>query len=124
MPGNFEDHKRGFEMPIESHRCLCQYGRANGASWARFGVGGAGYSIFPRHALTYLAADMGIQGEGVLGVLAMIHSHETTAKRPKTPKGLNLQGRTNIEEMIRGVEKIKMKEIKAEQAVPPDADDP
>lgn len=64
MPGNFEDHKRGIEMPIESHRCLCQYGRANGASWARFGVGGAGYSIFPRHALTYLAADMGIQGEG------------------------------------------------------------
>ena len=27
-------------------------------------LGGSGYSIFPRHALTYLAADMGIQGEG------------------------------------------------------------
>ena len=60
----------------------------------------------------------------VLGVLAMIHSHETTAKRPKTPKDLNLQGITNFEEMIRGVEKIKMKEIKAEQAVPPEAGDP
>ncbi|MDX2501140.1 MAG: MltR family transcriptional regulator [Deltaproteobacteria bacterium] len=60
----------------------------------------------------------------VLGVLAMIQSHETTAKRPKTPKDLNLQGITNFEEMIRGVEKIKTKEIKAEQAVPPDAGDP
>ncbi len=27
-------------------------------------LGGAGYSIFPRSALTYLQADMGIQGEG------------------------------------------------------------
>jgi radical SAM superfamily enzyme YgiQ (UPF0313 family) len=27
-------------------------------------LGGAGYSIFPQHALTYLGADMGIQGEG------------------------------------------------------------
>lgn len=60
----------------------------------------------------------------VLGVLAMIHSHEKTAKHPKTPKDLNLQGITNFEEMIRGVEKIKTKEIEAEQAVPPDAGDP
>ena len=62
--------------------------------------------------------------KAVLGVFAMIHSHETTANRPKTPKDLNLQGITNFEEMIRGVEKIKMKEIKAVQAVPPDAGDP
>ena len=60
----------------------------------------------------------------VLGVLAMIYCHETTAKRPKTPKDLNLQGIPNFEEMIRGVEKLIMKEIKAEQAVPPDAGDP
>jgi radical SAM superfamily enzyme YgiQ (UPF0313 family) len=33
-------------------------------SEAKIVLGGAGYSIFPRHALTYLAADMGIQGEG------------------------------------------------------------
>jgi len=33
-------------------------------SEAKIVLGGAGYSIFPRHALTYLDADMGIQGEG------------------------------------------------------------
>ncbi len=33
-------------------------------SEAKIVLGGAGYSIFPRHALTYLAADMGVQGEG------------------------------------------------------------
>jgi len=33
-------------------------------SEAQIVLGGAGYSIFPRHTLTYLAADMGIQGEG------------------------------------------------------------
>jgi radical SAM superfamily enzyme YgiQ (UPF0313 family) len=33
-------------------------------SEAKIVLGGAGYSIFPQHALTYLAADMGIQGEG------------------------------------------------------------
>jgi len=33
-------------------------------SEAKIVLGGAGYSIFPGHALTYLAADMGIQGEG------------------------------------------------------------
>ncbi len=34
------------------------------SSEAKIVLGGAGYSIFPGHALTYLAADMGIQGEG------------------------------------------------------------
>ena len=38
-------------------------------------------------------------------------------------KGLISNGITNIEEMIRGVEKIKMKEIKTEQTVPPHAGD-
>ncbi len=33
-------------------------------SEAKIVLGGAGYSIFPRHALTYLDADMGIRGEG------------------------------------------------------------
>ncbi len=33
-------------------------------SEARIVLGGAGYSIFPQHALAYLTADMGIQGEG------------------------------------------------------------
>jgi radical SAM superfamily enzyme YgiQ (UPF0313 family) len=33
-------------------------------SEAKIVLGGAGYSIFPWHVLTYLAADMGIQGEG------------------------------------------------------------
>ena len=60
----------------------------------------------------------------VLGVLAMIYCHEITAMRPKKPKDLNLQGKTDFEEMIRGVEKLIMKEIKAEQAVPPNTGDP
>ena len=33
-------------------------------SEAKIVLGGAGYSIFPKHALSYLDADMGIQGEG------------------------------------------------------------
>lgn len=33
-------------------------------SEAKIVLGGAGYSIFPKEALSYLAADMGIQGEG------------------------------------------------------------
>lgn len=41
-------------------------------SEAKIVLGGAGYSIFPRHALAYLAADMGIQGEGEQSFVALL----------------------------------------------------
>jgi radical SAM superfamily enzyme YgiQ (UPF0313 family) len=45
--------------PVKAIVSICrQY------SEAKIVLGGAGYSIFPQHALIYLAADMGIQGEG------------------------------------------------------------
>lgn len=45
--------------PVKSIIAIC---RQN--SEAKIVLGGAGYSIFPKEALSYLAADMGIQGEG------------------------------------------------------------
>ena len=35
-------------------------------------LGGAGYSIFPESALTYLGADMGIQGEGEIAFVTLL----------------------------------------------------
>jgi hypothetical protein len=35
-------------------------------------LGGAGYSIYPRSALTYLEADMGIQGEGEAAFIMLL----------------------------------------------------
>ena len=45
--------------PVKAIVSIC---RQN--SEAKIVLGGAGYSIFPKQALSYLAADMGIQGEG------------------------------------------------------------
>ena len=42
------------------------------ASSAPIVVGGAGYSIFPASALAYLGADMGIAGEGEVGMPALL----------------------------------------------------
>ena len=47
---------------LDPVRALVSACRQN--SDAKIVLGGAGYSIFPWHALIYLAADMGIQGEG------------------------------------------------------------
>ena len=47
---------------LDSVKAIVSTCRQN--SEAQIVLGGAGYSIFPRQALTYLAADMGIQGEG------------------------------------------------------------
>ena len=41
---------------------------------ARIVIGGAGYSIFPESALAYLAADVGIQGEGEIAFPALLHA--------------------------------------------------
>ncbi len=42
-------------------------------------LGGAGYSIFPRNALSYLGADMGIQGEGEDAVVELLCRMEQKA---------------------------------------------
>jgi radical SAM superfamily enzyme YgiQ (UPF0313 family) len=42
-------------------------------------LGGAGYSIFPETALTYLGADMGIQGEGEAAFIELLERHRLKA---------------------------------------------
>ena len=46
-------------------------------------IGGAGYSIFPKSALAYLAADIGIQGEGEIAFASLLARME---------KGADIQG--------------------------------
>ena len=55
-------------------------------------LGGAGYSIFPESALTYLGADMGIQGEGEWSFLLLIKSIQEGLSLSEVP-GLYLPGR-------------------------------
>ncbi len=55
-------------------------------------VGGAGYSIFPEAALTYLGADMGIQGEGERVFPTLLDLMQRGADLSGTP-GLYLPGR-------------------------------
>ncbi|MFB0508481.1 MAG: radical SAM protein, partial [Thermodesulfobacteriota bacterium] len=55
-------------------------------------VGGAGYSIFPEAALTYLGADMGIQGEGEKVFPRLLDLMHRGADLSGTP-GLYLPGR-------------------------------
>jgi radical SAM superfamily enzyme YgiQ (UPF0313 family) len=50
---------------------------------ARIVIGGVGYSIFPESALAYLAADMGIQGEGEIAFPSLLARME---------KGADIQG--------------------------------
>ena len=55
-------------------------------------LGGAGYSIFPQSALTYVGADMGIQGEGEVAFALLLKQIEQQADLSKVP-GLYLPGR-------------------------------
>jgi len=61
-------------------------------SSARIVLGGAGYSIFPQSALTYVGADMGIQGEGETAFVHLLKLLEQQADLSKAP-GLYLPGR-------------------------------
>jgi radical SAM superfamily enzyme YgiQ (UPF0313 family) len=54
-------------------------------------LGGAGYSIFPESALSFLGADMGIQGEGEVVFPALIERMEQGTDLPGLP-GLYLPG--------------------------------
>ena len=60
-------------------------------SEAKIVLGGAGYSIFPMDALSYLGADMGIQGEGEAVFPALIERIERGASLSGLP-GLYLPG--------------------------------
>jgi radical SAM superfamily enzyme YgiQ (UPF0313 family) len=55
-------------------------------------LGGAGYSMYPKSALDYLRADMGIQGEGEVPFVTLLERMQTGADPADTP-GLHLPGR-------------------------------
>jgi radical SAM superfamily enzyme YgiQ (UPF0313 family) len=60
---NIDDQvSAGTRFLLEPVRAIVEACRLH--SKAKIVLGGAGYSIFPEHALEYLDADMGIQGEG------------------------------------------------------------
>src|SRR4030042_3390651 len=60
-------------------------------SGARIILGGAGYSLFPESALSFLGADLGIQGEGEVVFPELIRRIEEGADLFKLP-GLYLSG--------------------------------
>jgi len=60
-------------------------------SKAKIVLGGAGYSIFPEGALSFLGADMGIQGEGEVAFPALVARMERNADLSGVP-GLYLPG--------------------------------
>ena len=64
-------------------------------------LGGAGYSIFPESSLEYLAADMGIQGEGEEPFLTLLDRLAVHASLEGVPglylPGLGLQGERKFE---------------------------
>ena len=59
-------------------------------------LGGAGYSIFPRRALEYLKADMGIQGEGEKAFVMLLERLELKGDISEIP-GLCLPGKGLVE---------------------------
>ena len=63
-------------------------------------LGGAGYSIFPESALSYLEADMGIQGEGEMSFPLLLDRIERDVDLSGTPglyvRGLGLQGKRSF----------------------------
>ncbi len=56
-------------------------------------VGGAGFSIFPKPALAYLGADMGIRGQGEHTFVTLL-DHLENKKKPAAIPGLYLPGRS------------------------------
>ncbi|MBI5593333.1 MAG: radical SAM protein [Deltaproteobacteria bacterium] len=59
-------------------------------------LGGAGYSIFPKTALEYLGADMGIQGEGEAAFILLLEQLRRNADLSGIP-GLYLPGAGTLE---------------------------
>lgn len=64
-------------------------------------LGGAGYSMFPESSLSYLGADMGIQGEGENAFSALLERLETHADLSDVPglysPGVGLQANRKLE---------------------------
>ncbi len=72
-------------------------------------LGGAGYTIFPRRALKYLGADMGIRGEGEQALIRLIERLQRHADISETP-GLILpnQGNGSTVELIRDLDEFPL----------------
>jgi radical SAM superfamily enzyme YgiQ (UPF0313 family) len=64
-------HTRFLLEPVKQVMATC---RQN--SKAQIVLGGAGYSMFPKHVLDYLGADMGIQGEGEQAFVLLLEKIE------------------------------------------------
>jgi radical SAM superfamily enzyme YgiQ (UPF0313 family) len=92
---NIDDQARGGRFLLDEVRCVVQHCRR--LSTAPVVLGGAGYSIFPESALTYLEADMGIQGEGEVAFPTLVDRLARKADLAGSPglyiKGLGLQGK-------------------------------
>ena len=73
-------------------------------SGARIVLGGAGYSIFPESALSYLEADLGIQGEGETSFPLLLKRLERKEGLYGTPglylRGSGLQGKRIFEKNL------------------------
>jgi radical SAM superfamily enzyme YgiQ (UPF0313 family) len=83
---------------MQSPRFLLQnlkevVGVCRSASKAPIVLGGAGYSIFPESALSYLGADMGIQGEGEVAFPALLSWLERASQGPVPPATYLSDGR-------------------------------
>jgi radical SAM superfamily enzyme YgiQ (UPF0313 family) len=74
------EHPRFLLDPVKEIVAVCRR-----FSEARIVLGGAGYSIFPEAALSYLGADMGIQGEGEVIFPALIERIEQGAGLQDVP---------------------------------------
>lgn len=85
------------DQNMEDPRFLLDQAREVVDSCKRFSnapivLGGAGYSMFPESALTYLGADMGIEGEGEASFPALLERLQQGRPLSGLP-GLYLQGR-------------------------------
>ena len=85
--------------PIKEIVAICR-----GLSEAKIVLGGAGYSIFPESALSFLGADLGIQGEGEVVFPELIERMERGAGLAGLPglhlPGQNLQSKMSFTESL------------------------
>jgi radical SAM superfamily enzyme YgiQ (UPF0313 family) len=77
-------------------------------------LGGAGYSIFPKSALEYLGADMGIQGEGEAAFPILLDRLQKKSDLRGTPglyfRRLGLQGKRKF---VRKLDKLPLPDVLA-----------
>jgi radical SAM superfamily enzyme YgiQ (UPF0313 family) len=80
-----------FLAPLKGLLAVCRK-----VSRAPVVLGGAGYSIFPGSALTFLGADFGIQGEGEIAFPALLSWLEA-GRRTAAPPGVYLPNRAALQ---------------------------